>query len=70
MVKVREWTSHVHDLGKNLLSNKVESWMTGVNKNVPGKQKPIVARYMGSAPEFRAKCDEVAAGGYVLFTKR
>ncbi|KAK1020210.1 hypothetical protein LTR33_019141, partial [Friedmanniomyces endolithicus] len=26
---VQEWTDHVHDLGKNLLSNKVDSWMTG-----------------------------------------
>ncbi|KAK1812471.1 hypothetical protein LTR12_013165 [Friedmanniomyces endolithicus] len=67
---VQEWTDHVHDLGKNLLSNKVDSWMTGVNKNVAGKQKRIVARYMGAAPEFREKCNEVAGGGYELFSKR
>ncbi|TKA82563.1 hypothetical protein B0A55_01192 [Friedmanniomyces simplex] len=67
---VQEWTDHVHDLGKNLLSNKVDSWMTGVNKNVAGKQKRIVARYMGAAPEFRAKCNEVAGAEYELFTKR
>jgi len=44
--------------------------MTGVNKNVAGKQKRIVARYMGAAPEFREKCNGVAGGGYELFSKR
>ncbi|OQO10799.1 hypothetical protein B0A48_04099 [Cryoendolithus antarcticus] len=66
---VQDWTDHVHDLGKDLLSNKVDSWMTGVNKNVAGKQKRIVARYMGSAPEFREKCKEVANTDYSTFTK-
>jgi len=43
--------------------------MTGVNKNVAGKQKRIVARYMGSAPEFRQKCSEVASADYDGFKK-
>ncbi|KAK5128947.1 hypothetical protein LTR85_000280 [Meristemomyces frigidus] len=64
---IREWTDHVHDLGKNLLSNKVDSWMTGVNKNVAGKEKRIVARYMGSAPDFRKKCEEVSSADYKAF---
>ncbi|KAK5111043.1 hypothetical protein LTR62_005418 [Meristemomyces frigidus] len=67
---VQDWTDHVHDLGKNLLSNKVDSWMTGVNKNVDGMQKRIIARYQGAAPDFRKKCDEVAAAEYQHFTKR
>lgn len=66
---VAEWTDHVHDLGKDLLSNKVDSWMTGVNRNVAGKQQRIVARYMGGAPEFRQKCNEVASAGYPKFRK-
>lgn len=57
----------MHDLGKNLLSNKVDSWMTGVNKNVAGKQVRTVARYMGAAPDFRAKCNEVSAADYKNF---
>ena len=36
--------------------------MTGINRNVEGKQTRIVARYSGSAPAYRARCDEVAAG--------
>lgn len=66
-MQVEEWTDHVHDLGKNLLSNKVDSWMTGVNRNVAGKQKRTVARYMGSAPDFRAKCEEVSVNEYKAF---
>jgi hypothetical protein len=57
----------VHDLGKNLLSNKVDSWMTGVNRNVAGKEKRTVARYMGSAPDFRKKCEEVSGANYKAF---
>ena len=58
------WTDHVKSLGVGLLSNEVNSWMTGINANVEGKQTRIVARYSGSAPAYRARCDEVAANGY------
>ncbi|QOZ35779.1 NAD(P)/FAD-dependent oxidoreductase [Bradyrhizobium sp. CCBAU 53421] len=58
------WTDHVKALGVGLLSNEVDSWMTGINRNVEGKQTRIVARYSGSAPAYRARCDEVAAQGY------
>ena len=61
---VRTWTDHVKALGVGLLSNEVNSWMTGINSNVDGKQTRIVARYSGSAPAYRARCDEVAAKGY------
>ena len=61
---VDSWTDHVEALGVGLLSNEVNSWMTGVNSNVEGKQIRIVARYSGSAPAYRARCDEVAANGY------
>nr|WP_249794380.1 NAD(P)/FAD-dependent oxidoreductase [Bradyrhizobium sp. BRP56] len=60
-----DWTEHVKALGVGLLSNEVDSWMTGINRNVEGKQTRIVARYSGSAPVYRARCDEVAAKGYV-----
>ena len=61
---VSSWTDHVKALGVGLLSNEVNSWMTGINSNVEGKQTRIVARYSGSAPAYRARCDEVAAKGY------
>jgi hypothetical protein len=58
------WTEHVKALGVGLLSNEVDSWMTGINRNVEGKERRIVARYSGSAPAYRARCDEVAANRY------
>ena len=61
---VTSWTDHVKALGVGLLSNEVNSWMTGINRNVEGKQTRIVARYSGSAPAYRARCDEVAAKRY------
>ncbi len=61
---VASWTDHVRALGVGLLSNEVNSWMTGINSNVDGKQTRIVARYSGSAPAYRARCDDVAANGY------
>ncbi|WP_428489187.1 flavin-containing monooxygenase [Rhodopila sp.] len=61
---VTTWTDHVKALGVGLLSNEVDSWMTGVNRNVAGKQVRVVNRYSGSAPAYRARCDEVAANGY------
>jgi cation diffusion facilitator CzcD-associated flavoprotein CzcO len=61
---VNTWTDHVKALGVGLLSNEVDSWMTGVNRNVEGKQVRIINRYSGSAPAYRARCDEVAANGY------
>ena len=38
--------------------------MTGVNLNVEGKQVRSIARYSGTAPEYRAWCDAVAENGY------
>jgi cation diffusion facilitator CzcD-associated flavoprotein CzcO len=61
---VASWTDHVRSMGVGLLSNEVNSWMTGINTNVEGKQTRIIARYSGSAPAYRARCDEVAANGY------
>ncbi len=61
---VEDWTGFVIEGNKGLLSSEVDSWMTGINRNVEGKQTRIVARYSGSAPVFREKANAVAKGGY------
>jgi cation diffusion facilitator CzcD-associated flavoprotein CzcO len=61
---VASWTDYVREKAEGLLSNEVNSWMTGINSNVEGKQTRILARYSGSAPAYRQRCDEVAAQGY------
>ena len=46
-----EWTAFVKKKGEGLLANEIDSWMTGVNMNVEGKQARIIARYSGTAPD-------------------
>ncbi|HUN43995.1 MAG TPA: NAD(P)/FAD-dependent oxidoreductase [Acetobacteraceae bacterium] len=61
---VEEWTDHVLALGEGQLMNEIGSWMTGVNRNLEGKQKPRIMRYSGGHPAYREHCDAIAAGGY------
>jgi cation diffusion facilitator CzcD-associated flavoprotein CzcO len=61
---VADWTDYVLELGQGQLMNEIESWMTGVNKNVEGKQKARIMRYSGGHPAYREHCDAVAAEGY------
>ncbi len=61
---VAEWTEHVLECGQGLLMNEIDSWMTGVNRNVEGKQTRKIMRYSGGHPAFREHCDAVAADAY------
>ncbi len=61
---VEQWTDFVKLKAEGLLANEIDSWMTGVNMNVEGRQTRSIVRYSGTAPEYRAWCDEVAAKGY------
>jgi len=59
-----EWFDHVVQSGVGLLSNEIDSWMTGVNKNVDGKSQRKPMRYSGGFPAFKQYCDEVMSKGY------
>jgi cation diffusion facilitator CzcD-associated flavoprotein CzcO len=62
------WTQHVHESAARLLLLEVDSWMTGINRNVAGgRQKRTFLAYAGGAPKYREKCDEVVARGYEGF---
>jgi cation diffusion facilitator CzcD-associated flavoprotein CzcO len=61
------WTVHVHETAARLLLTQVDSWMTGINRNVAGRQKRTFVAYAGGAPKYREKCDAVAANGYEGF---
>ena len=61
---MEDWTDFVRLKAEGLLANEIDSWMTGVNMNVAGKQTRRLVRYSGSAPDYRAWCDRVAEGGY------
>ena len=62
---VRSWARHIKEKSEGLLSNQVDSWTTGINSNIEGKQTRILGlRYSGSAQSYRSRCDGVAASGY------
>jgi len=60
----KAWTDHVIETNEGLLFTEVDSWMTGINRNLEGKQVRRVMRYSGGHPAFRQRCDVVAEGGY------
>jgi cation diffusion facilitator CzcD-associated flavoprotein CzcO len=58
------WTDHVIASSEGLLFTEVDSWMTGINRNVEGKQVRRIMRYSGGHPKFRERCEAVVADGY------
>ena len=58
------WTDHVLAASEGLLFTEVDSWMTGINRNVEGKQVRRIMRYSGGHPAFREHCEAAAADGY------
>jgi cation diffusion facilitator CzcD-associated flavoprotein CzcO len=68
--QVANWTETVIKASEPLLSSKVDSWQTGVNRNVSGKNVRRVLGYNGNGVHYRRKCEEVAAGGYQEFAFR
>ncbi|HEU0216481.1 MAG TPA: NAD(P)/FAD-dependent oxidoreductase [Stellaceae bacterium] len=68
--QVEDWTRTVIKASEPLLSSKIDSWQTGVNRNVEGRTVRRVLGYNGNGVHYRRKCDEVAAGGYQEFAFR
>ncbi len=64
---VAEWTETVIKAAEPLLSSKVDSWQTGVNRNVEGRRVRRVLGYNGHGIHFRQKAAEVATNGYQEF---
>ena len=48
---------------EGLLFSEINSWQTGVNRNVEGRQVRRVLGYYGGAVEYRRRTGDVAAGG-------
>lgn len=64
---VREWQDLIRRKGDALLASSVDSWITGVNANVVGREHRRHVTYAGSGPEYRAQCDTIARDGYPGF---
>jgi len=67
---VAEWTQTVVKAAERLLSSKVDSWQTGVNRNVEGRSVRRVLGYNGNGVNYRRKTAEVAEGNYRAFAFR
>jgi cation diffusion facilitator CzcD-associated flavoprotein CzcO len=59
-----DWSKHVEELASGMLYTLVDSWMTGINTNVDGRNVRRVLQYQGGAPAYRKRCDAIAAEGY------
>jgi len=68
--QVADWTRTVIKASEPLLSSKIDSWQTGVNRNVEGRSVRRVLGYNGNGVHYRRLCDAVAAGGYREFAFR
>ncbi len=64
---VDDWTNHVEKAAASLLFSQVNSWQTGVNRNVEGRQVRRVLGYYGGAVKYRKITQDVAAKGYRQF---
>ena len=64
---VDRWIAHVEEAASILLSSKINSWQTGVNRNVAGRDVLRVLSYAGSAVKYKRMADDVAANGYREF---
>ena len=60
----RGWHEIVLEHDRDLLRSQVDSWFTGININLEGRQTRITTQYSGGQPLFRRRCEEVAANGY------
>jgi cyclohexanone monooxygenase len=59
-----DWVTHVREVAERTLFPRANSWYVGAN--VPGKPR-VVLPYIGGVPEYRRKCDDIAARGYPGF---
>ena len=64
---VAAWTETVIKAAEPLLSSQVDSWQTGVNRNVEGRSVRRVLGYNGNGVHFRQQAAEVVRNGYQEF---
>ncbi len=58
------WKEHVVTTGDRMLFTKVNSWFTGVNTNIEGRDERQFLLYAAGLPVYREFADEVAARDY------
>ena len=68
--QVDDWTRTVIEAAEPLLMSKVDSWQTGVNRNVEGRLVRRVLGYNGNGAHFRNLTDQVTRDGFKAFSFR
>ncbi|MBV1907460.1 MAG: NAD(P)/FAD-dependent oxidoreductase [Pseudomonadales bacterium] len=61
------WTAEVLEAGSQSPFMRVNSWLSGINSNVPGKQKRSFQVYAGGAPAYRGYCEAEEENNYSGF---
>ncbi len=61
------WLEHVKSYYDMSLLSNTKSWFTGYNSNVDGHDRLRYMIYLGGAPSYREKLQDVAASGYAGF---
>ncbi|MBT3401581.1 MAG: cyclohexanone monooxygenase, partial [Rhodospirillaceae bacterium] len=59
-----DWTDHMREVGEVSLRSQCDSWYVGAN--IPGKPR-VFTPYVGTVPDYDARCDEAARKGYEGF---
>lgn len=67
---VQGWTEHVFKCSEGSLINEIDSWITGVNKNVKGRSERTVVRYTGHMHEYKRRCESCKSAGWEGFNFR
>jgi cation diffusion facilitator CzcD-associated flavoprotein CzcO len=62
------WTQQVLAISEMTMASKVDSWFTGVNTNIDGRQQRRYLLYPLGAVAYRAELDSSAAAGYPQMT--
>ncbi|HEX4107392.1 MAG TPA: NAD(P)/FAD-dependent oxidoreductase [Solirubrobacteraceae bacterium] len=58
------YTTYAHKLQNKLLLGQTNSWFTGVNQNLEGRDKREVLLFVGGNLRYRAYCDDVRENDY------
>jgi hypothetical protein len=65
----KEYTETCHMIANMGLFSGVDSWFTGINTNIPGRQRRDVLLWGGGAPAYRALCADIKAAGWRGFKR-
>ncbi|NYT44620.1 NAD(P)/FAD-dependent oxidoreductase [Alcaligenaceae bacterium] len=65
-----QWTEHVYDTYSKTLLAESDAWWVKITDHPDGSVTRRALIYVGSAADYRAQCDQVAAAGYEGFTLR